>query len=103
MQNIEIHLPSGANDWEVEQALEASLAEIGLEVSLHGTLKKFPGCRHWHVKSVGKSGTLELTFWPQEQRVWLTIQSGRAAEWITAALPEVQRVLERGLTALPRG
>jgi hypothetical protein len=93
MQNIEIELPPKANLSKVEKTIEASLAAVGLEVSLRGTLKKFPGCTHWHAKSPGQSGTLELTLWPQQHRVWITIQNGRTADWITEKLPEIHKLL----------
>jgi hypothetical protein len=99
MQVIEIALPQGANLSKVEKKIDATLAAFGLQVSLRGTLKKFPGCTHWHARSPGKSGTLELTLWPQQHRAWISIQRGRAAKWITKKLPEIQNVLQRHLAA----
>jgi len=99
MQNIEIELPRSANLSQVEKTIEATLAAIGLQISLRGTLKKFPGCTHWHARSPGRSGTLELTLWPQQHRAWITIQSGRTADWITEKLPEVQQALQQRLSA----
>ena len=99
MQNIEIELPRGANLSKVEKTIDATLAGVGLQVPLRGTLKKFPGCTHWHAKNPGRSGTLELTLWPQQRRAWITIQSGRAAEWITEKLLEIQNALDRHLAA----
>lgn|ERR1017187_5509185 len=99
MQNIEIELPRGAKLTKVKKTIDATLAAVGLQVSLRGTLKKFPGCMHWHARKAGQSGTLELTLWPQQHRVWMTIQSGRAAEWITEKLPEIQDALQQGLAA----
>ena len=99
MQTIEIELPRRANLHKVKKAIEATLVAVGLEVSMRGTLKKFPGCIHWHAKSAGRSGTLELTLWPQQHRAWMSIQSGRAANWIPKKLPEVQNALARHLAA----
>ena len=99
MQNIEIELPPRANLSKMEKTIDATLAGVGLQVPLRGTLKKFPGCTHWHAKNPGRSGTLELTLWPQQRRAWITIQSGRAAEWITEKLPEIQDALSRHLAA----
>jgi len=96
---IEIELPRDAKLSNVEKSIDAALAAVGLQVSLRGTLKKFPGCTHWHARSPGQSGTLELTLWPQQHRAWITIQSGRTAEWITKKLPEVQNALQRRLAA----
>lgn len=46
----------------VTQAIDDALAESGLTVTLRDTLKKYPGCRHWHAKSGRLPGTLEVTF-----------------------------------------
>jgi len=97
MRNIEIKLPPAANPSKAEKAIDAALAAIGLEVALRGTLRKFPGCIHWHAKNPGQSGTLELTLWPQQRRAWITVQSGRDAAWISARLPEVRKALQRQL------
>ena len=97
MQNIEIPLPPAAPSDDTVRVIEAALTKLDLEITLRGTLKKFPGCMHWHARSAGRSGTVEVTFWPQSCRVWLTVQSGRTANWITARLPEVQSVLARHL------
>jgi hypothetical protein len=99
MQNIEIELPPRANLSKMEKTIDATLAAVGLQVSLRGSLKKFPGCKHWHAKSPGQSGTLELTLWPQQHRAWISIQSGRAADWITEKLPKLQNALHRHLAA----
>ena len=97
MQIIEIEIPRDANLSKVEKIIDATLAAVGLQVSLRGTLKKFPGCTHWHAKLPGQPGTLELTIWPQQQRAWISIQSGRTADWITKKLPEIQKTLSRHL------
>ena len=102
MQNIEIELPQRANLSKVEKTIDATLAAVGLQVPLRGTLKKFPGCIHWHAKSPGRSGTLELTLWPQQHRAWMTIQSRRAAEWIPKKLPEIQKALSKHLATRQR-
>ena len=97
MQTIEMELPRRANLAQVEKSIDATLAAVGLQVSLRGTLKKFPGCLHWHAKTAGQSGTLELTLWPQQHRAWISIQGGRTAAWITRKLPEIQDALQRHL------
>ncbi len=54
MQHIEIELPPSANLSKAEKSIDATLAAVGLQVSLRGTLKKFPGCTHWHAKIPGQ-------------------------------------------------
>jgi len=97
MQIIEIKLKRGTNLSKAEKSIDATLAAVGLQVSLRGTLKKFPGCTHWHARSPGQPGTLELTLWPQQHRAWISIQRGRTADWITEKLPEIQQALDRHL------
>jgi len=99
MRNIEIELPPGANLSKVEKAIEATLAAVGLQVCLRGTLKKFPGCTHCHARKAGQPGTLELTLWPQQHRAWISIQSGRTADWILEKVPELQKALSKHLAA----
>src|SRR5437588_7619954 len=99
MQIIEIELPPSANLSRVKKTIDATFAAVGLQVSLRGTLKKFPGCTHWHAKLPGQPGTLELTLWPQQHRAWISIQSRRAADWIADKLPEIQQALHRHLAA----
>ncbi len=74
-----------AND-RVEQAIDQAIASAELNVILRDTLKAFPGCVHWHVKNGRESGTLEITFWPQDHRAWLSVQAGRKAPWIDAKM-----------------
>jgi len=38
-------------------------------------------------------GVLEATYWPGENRAWLTYRSGRDADWIPAAIRQFQRLL----------
>jgi hypothetical protein len=99
MQVIEIELPQQANLTQAEKFIDATLAAVGLQVSLRGTLKKFPGCTHWHAKISGRPGTLELTLWPQQHRAWISIQSGRTAKWIPKKLLEIQQALSKHLAA----
>jgi hypothetical protein len=97
MTELEIALPPQESSAVLVRAIEAALLEAGLEISLRGTLKKFPGCQHWHARPPGKTGTLEITLWPQAHRAWITIQDGRTAEWIAAKLPAVRTALRSRL------
>jgi hypothetical protein len=64
---------------------------------MKGTLRMFPGCMHWHFKKPPQSGTLEATMWPSAQRIWLSVQSRRHADWIEQSIDEMRRDLERAL------
>jgi hypothetical protein len=93
MRHVEIPISTGASFDKVERAIEQAIRRSELEVTLHGSLKKHPGCVHWHLKRRGKSGTLELTWWPKERRAWFSVQSGRQAVWIPLALRTVPRLI----------
>jgi hypothetical protein len=99
LRNIEIILPAVAGDAKVEQAIDQAVAEAGLAVTLRDTLKAFPGCIHWHVKNGRESGTLEITFWPQERRAWFSVQSGRAAAWIDEKMNVLGEAIQKRLNA----
>jgi hypothetical protein len=97
MQNIEIILAPTTDPCGAEMKIAATLMTAGLDISRRGTLKKFPGCIHWHAKRRGQAGTLEITLWPRQHRAWITIQSGRRANWITDQLPTVLAALQLAL------
>jgi ribosomal protein S18 acetylase RimI-like enzyme len=90
-----IPLTTQGNGVAVERAIDTAIADIGLEIVLRGTLKKFPGCMHWHVKRGRNSGTLEITFWPLENRAWFSIQDRRKAEWIDEAMGGLMDAIHR--------
>lgn len=82
MREIEIPIASNADLQAVERSIDRAISDSGLDVTLRASLRKLPGCVHWHVKRGREPGTLEITFWPQERRAWFTIQDGRRAGWI---------------------
>ena len=94
MTRIEIHCA-----WpdDIVQRIEAVFAAHGFSQTLKGTLRGFPGCTHWHFKNGREAGTLEVTAWPSEQRLWLSVQYRRRAKWIDQTLPTLKRELERTL------
>ncbi len=95
MREIELLLPTEVDDPAVERLIDEAIAQSGLQVSLRGTLKKYPGCVHWHVKSHGEPGTLEITFWPGQHRAWFAIQNGRRAAWIEGAIERLGELLQQ--------
>ena len=99
MREIEIPLPAGIDCRDVERAIDEALAQAGLLISLRDTLKKFPGCVHWHVKNGRETGTLEITLWPREHRAWFTVQDGRRAGWIKGKIKIVKDDIQRQIGA----
>ena len=98
MRDVEIPVPQDVDSSLVTDAIEHALAELGLTVTLRGSLKKFPNCIHWHAKNGQQSGTLEITYWPQERRAWFTVQNGRTADWIDAKIDFLQKLLQNTWT-----
>lgn len=66
---------------DVEETVEALAADLGLTVTLKGTLRAYPGCVHWHFKRQGP-GTLEATWHQDSGRLWLKVAANRSAPWI---------------------
>ncbi len=90
MYELEIPLSARLTAERATQLLEAVVAAEGLEVRLRGTLVRFPGSLHWRLASPAARGTLEVTYWPARNRLWLSVQAGRRADWIADTLPCLQ-------------
>lgn len=69
-------------------------ARHGLSISMKGTLKKFPGSIHWHLKKGRERGTLEITLLHAERRLWFSMHENRSAEWVMKMAHEFKRKLE---------
>jgi hypothetical protein len=74
-------------------SVEACVAAAGLRVTLKTTLAQYPGSVHWHVKQGRERGILEMTWWPQERRLWLAVHANRAGEWTEAAAARLKTCL----------
>ena len=94
MREIAVILPHGAAIPSIA-GVEAAIARGGLRVTLVGTLAQYPGCTHWHLKRGRERGVLELTVWPQQRRVWLSVQDGRNGDWIDAAAQRLTSLLTK--------
>ncbi len=97
MIEIEIPLPSDVDYSVVEQAIDQTIPAVGLTTTLRDSLKKYPGCIHWHVKYSRRPGTLELTLWPQQRKAWFSVQSGRTAPWIEGKMQSVHEAIQQRL------
>ncbi len=93
MTEIDLSLPADWSDLQACEAIQSALERAGLTITLRGTLRKYEGCTHWHAKPGKQKGTLEATYWPAEHRAWLSIQRGRQAAWIDAAIAHVRAFL----------
>lgn len=94
MKDIPIILPREVGSDQIAGAIDSAIDELNLTVTMRDTLKKFPGCVHWHIKNGRESGTLEITYWPAEDRALFTIQEGRKADWIEAKVKLLKKALK---------
>lgn len=85
---FDIELPSE----KVIELIELKASELGLNIH-RGSLGKYPGCTHWHFQTPGRSGTLEMTYWPKKSRLWLSARSNRHGDWIPEKLEALRSSL----------
>ncbi|HEV3058583.1 MAG TPA: hypothetical protein VGY48_10050 [Vicinamibacterales bacterium] len=100
MMNISLPVPAAADFSTVASVVERSCDQMGLRQTMKDTLGRYPGCVHWHYSRPGQSGTLEVTAWPAERKLWLTVHDGRRAGWIDECLPGLKVEMKRRLAAL---
>ena len=103
MMHLDIELPGTLDGGRVEATVEAVCATANLSATMKTTLKKFPGCVHWHFKKPGETGILEVTWWPRDNgtrppRLWLSVHGNRTADWIDHIQPRIKKALEVSLT-----
>lgn len=93
MIEIEVPLPTGIATNRVPEVIDQTLMELGFSVTLRSTLRQYSGSVHWHIKHGNESGTLELTWWSQRQRLWFKITPRRNAAWIEENVPQIQTAI----------
>ncbi len=104
MDNVDVTLPDNVDLDLVPQVVEDVCACVELDQTLKTTLKKFPGCLHWHFKRSQEKGILEVTWWPratddQSSRLWLSVHGNRTADWIEQIKPQVKATIEERLAS----
>lgn len=82
-------LRSGLTEIEIEQAI----AQIGFEVHTKGTLNKYLGSVHWHLKAPGSTGTAEITLWPLKSQCWAEVRGNRSSPEILELASRLVKVL----------
>ena len=93
MKEVAVILP-GSRPMPTVAAIERLLKRSGLRVTLRGTLARYPGCTHWHLKNGSERGVLELTHWPPKRRIWFAMQDGRKAAWVMKSASGLKRQIE---------
>src|SRR5262245_41323065 len=100
MVTVEVEISPELDFASIEPVVDELVSAAGLQVALKGTLRQYPGCTHWHLKRGREKGTLELTVWPQDRRIWFAVHENRHARWIDAMLKQLKSQLETNVTHL---
>jgi hypothetical protein len=95
MIETEFNIPKKRDLKRAAKLIEEVCCSEGLSMSLKGSLSAYPGCIHWHFKKPHLKGTLELTLWHREGRIWSKVQEGRKAAWIDEVLPKIRWRIEK--------
>ena len=99
MIELDVPVPAEADLAQIEQAVDETVRGAGLRRTLKSTLATYLGSVHWHFAQPRERGTLELTWWPAQRRLWFKVSKGRVAPWIDNLLPQLQNELTTALHA----
>jgi hypothetical protein len=97
MIKVELKIPADAKSDSVVKVVEQVYTANNLTCALKGTLASYPGCVHWHFKKNKEKGTLEITWWERENRLWFKVSDGRVGKWIDEILPKLKKEIEKTL------
>ena len=97
MIEVELQTPAGAISDSVVKVVEQVCTENKLRCAVKGTLASYPGCIHWHFRKNKQRGTLEITWWELENRLWFKVAKVRNGDWIDEALPKLKKEIESSL------
>lgn len=95
MAEVEVRLPPRVNPASVPRSVERLCRREGLTLTAKSTLAKYPGSVHWHLKMGRKPGTLEVTWWRREGRLWFKVAANRTGPWIEDTVARLKGQLER--------
>jgi hypothetical protein len=97
MIEVDLRIPDSLEVEAVVRIVEQVCASNDLTCSRKGTLVSYPRSIHWHFKRNGDKGTLEITWWESEQRLWFKVAKSRTSEWILEMLPQLKERMENML------
>jgi hypothetical protein len=95
---VDVNIGPNVDFTRVEPLVDEVCHVAGLQITLKTTQASYPGSIHWRLKQGRERGTLELTAWPSQRRVWFKLQNGRAGAWIQAAIAQLKPHLEETLS-----
>ena len=97
MRDVQFRIPPSAQLTNVDSTIESACSGEGLQIGMKSALAGFPGSTHWHFRRPSERGTLEITLFPRDRRIWASIQDGRRAIWIDLCLAKIKHVVEEKL------
>jgi hypothetical protein len=98
MDTVEVALTASHDPHALIARVERAVAAQGLAVGERMTLRSFPGSIHWHIRRPGSKGVLELTYWPNQGRLWFAVHANRRANWIPTAIERLRADLQQVTT-----
>jgi hypothetical protein len=93
METVDIVLPAWPSKRAFAARLRIAAAESGPRIAHVTDLATCPGSTHWHIVSPGRAGTLELTYWPEQTKLWFKIHARRRGAWMDNAIPALGAAL----------
>ena len=93
----EITVPLGTDHQLIDSLLEDICRREGLGLALKTVQREYPGSLHWHWKRGKENGTLEVTHWPPENRLWIYVHENRAAPWTDSMAARLASQIEEKL------
>jgi hypothetical protein len=89
MKNVPFELPQGIEATTMVKTIDEAIRSAGLITTMRNTLRKHPGCVHWNIANSGQPGAIELTYWPKEDRAWITLPDGPRPGWSGEKMSEL--------------
>ncbi len=97
MIEVELQIPDCIHRKTIVRIVEQVCMTNGVTCTLKGTLAKYPGSIHWHLKRGKQKGTLEVTWWEREHRLWFKVAENRTSAWIKDSIPILKDQIEKSV------
>ncbi len=78
-----------------ERIIEENCAQLGLKLTIKGSLKTMPANTHWHYKYGKQTGVLEVTLLNNNTQVILSVHTNRMGNWQHEMLKKLEAMLLR--------
>lgn len=76
-----------------ERIIEENCAQLGLKLTMKGSLKTMPANTHWHYKYGKQTGVLEVTLLNNNTQVILSVHTNRMGNWLQDVIKQLQTKL----------